>query len=227
MSNEADQSSLERPADETAQRATVAVAADKERAWHEWMGIGVALTGVLSILAIIVSIFALTSSNSSTTTVQMPAMNAGLTTGMGSSSMSSGMRAAMMGGSSESAYGASSSGKPVSMTLVMKSDTEKAKLGPDGKFHDAVIPANFTVHAGDTVHLTVYNYDDMPHTWTATSLGANTIIPGGSANAPSKTTFTFTVPSKPGNYLWWCAVPCDPYSMTHIGLMRGYVTVAA
>ena len=112
------------------------------------------------------------------------------------------------------------------VTLRVKSDTEHGKLGPDGSWHDAFLPAGFTVRAGESVTVTVYNYDDMPHSFTSQALGVNQTILGGSASAPSKTTFTFTAPSQPGNYLWWCALPCDPYSMSTIGFMRGYVTVS-
>ncbi len=183
--------------------------ASKDRVWQEWMMVGVGLTGLLSVLAIIVSTVAL-ASKSSTTTVAAPA-----------SGMSA--RMASSGGSMPTS---ASTGKPVAMKLVVKSDSEKAMKGPDGKYHDAVIPANFTVHAGDRVTVTVYNYDDMPHSWTATDLGVNQTIAAGSESVPSKTTFTFTAPSA-GKYEWWCAMPCDPYAMSTDGLMRGYVTVAA
>lgn len=112
-----------------------------------------------------------------------------------------------------------------SVKLVIKSDTEKGKIGPDGNWHDAFLPANFSVKAGATVHVTVYNYDDMPHTFTADQLGTNVTIPGGSEDKPSKTTFTFHAPSKAGSYEWYCAIPCDPWAMSHDGFMRGHVTV--
>ena len=188
--------------------------AQQERAWHEWLMIGVGLTAMLSIMAIIVSVVAL-ASKSSTTTVQAAAPATGMAAGMAGMSSSNG-----------SVPLSASTGKPVAMKLVVKSDSEHAMKGPDGKYHDAVIPANFTIHAGDRVTVTVYNYDDMPHSWTATSLGVNASIRAGSETAPSRTTFTFTAPSA-GKYEWWCALPCDPYAMSHDGLMRGYVTVAA
>jgi hypothetical protein len=77
------------------------------------------------------------------------------------------------------------------------------------------------------VTVTVLHYDPTPHTFTSPTLNANAIVPGGSASTPSKTAVTFTAPSKAGRYLWYCAVPCDPFSMVHIGFMRGYVTVTA
>jgi plastocyanin len=113
-----------------------------------------------------------------------------------------------------------------SITLLVKSDTEKAKLGSDKQWHDAFLPGDFTVQAGETVTVTVWNYDDK-HSFTAPSLGVNQILAGGTEKAPAKTTFTFTAPSKPGSYAWFCALPCDPWAMAHDGYMRGFVRVTA
>ncbi|MHB1569199.1 MAG: cupredoxin domain-containing protein [Solirubrobacteraceae bacterium] len=113
------------------------------------------------------------------------------------------------------------------LTLDVRSDSEHGRRGPDGTWHDAFLPADFAVHPGYAVTVTVSNYDDMPHSFTSRSLGVNETIPAGSASAPSKMTFTFTAPSKPGSYQWWCALPCDPWAMTHDGYMRGDVTVRA
>lgn len=113
-----------------------------------------------------------------------------------------------------------------SLTLLVKSDTEKAKLGPDKQYHDAFLPGDVTVKAGATVHITVWNYDDK-HSFTAPSLGVNQILGGGSAKSPHKTVFTFKAPAKPGSYAWFCAMPCDPWAMAHNGYMRGFVTVTA
>jgi plastocyanin len=120
-----------------------------------------------------------------------------------------------------------SNGKTQAVALSIRSDTEHGKLGPDGNWHDAFLPADFTVHAGDTVTVTAYNYDSEPHSFSSPSLGVNQTIPGGSASAPQKVTFTFTAPSKSGRYQWWCALPCDPYAMATDGFMRGNVTVSA
>ncbi len=121
---------------------------------------------------------------------------------------------------------------PEAVTLVIKSDEEKGKKGSDGAWHDAYLPADFSVKAGATVEVTVYNYDDMPHTFTSPGLGVNARIAAGGETHPSKTTFTFQVPSKAatyqnaGSYEWYCALPCDPFSMTHYGFMKGHVTVS-
>ncbi|MGN6257978.1 MAG: cupredoxin domain-containing protein [Solirubrobacterales bacterium] len=109
--------------------------------------------------------------------------------------------------------------------LVIKTDEEHGKLGPDGAWHDAYLPADFSVKAGATVKVTVYNYDEAPHTFTAPGLGTNVEIAAGSESKPSKTTFTFHAPQKAGNYEWFCAMPCDPFAMTNLGFMKGRVTV--
>ncbi len=109
--------------------------------------------------------------------------------------------------------------------LVVKSDEEHAKKGPEGTWHDAFLPADFTVKAGATVRVTVYNYDEGPHSFTSPELGANASIPAGSESSPSKTTFTFHAPQKAGSYEWYCAMPCDPWAMEHLGFMKGDVKV--
>jgi plastocyanin len=114
---------------------------------------------------------------------------------------------------------------PESVKLVVKSDEEKGKKGPDGNWHDAFLPADFSVKAGASVRVTVYNYDDMPHTFTATDLGVNAKVPAGAEDKPSKVSFTFQAPQEAGSFEWFCALPCDPWSMTHYGYMKGYVKV--
>lgn len=130
---------------------------------------------------------------------------------------------AMHGGVVNSSGVAASSSE--SVKLVIKSDEEKGKKGSDGAWHDAFLPADFSVSAGATVSVTVYNYDDMPHSFTSDGLGTNVTIPGGSEEKPSETTFTFHAPQKAGSYDWYCAMPCDPWAMSHDGFMRGRVTV--
>ena len=116
---------------------------------------------------------------------------------------------------------------PESLKLVVKSDEEQGKKGSDGVWHDAFLPADFSVKAGATVHVTVYNYDDAPHTFTSPQLGVNTKIPPGSGEMekPGKITFTFQAPQEAGSYEWFCALPCDPWAMMHDGFMRGHVRV--
>ena len=109
--------------------------------------------------------------------------------------------------------------------LLVKSDEEHGKKGGDGNWHDAYLPADFSVKAGATVHVTIYNYDDMPHSFTAPGLGVNQEVPAGSEGKPSKTTFTFTAPAEAGSFEWICILPCDPWSMSHFGFMKGHVRV--
>lgn len=109
--------------------------------------------------------------------------------------------------------------------IVVKSDEEKGRKGSDGSWHDAFLPADFSVRAGSTVRVVVENYDDAPHSFTAPELGANVSIAGGSESKAAVTTFTFRAPAKAGSYEWFCAIPCDPWAMNRKGFMRGVVTV--
>lgn len=111
--------------------------------------------------------------------------------------------------------------------LVIKSDSEHGKKGSDGKWHDAYLPADFAVTAGAKVDVTVLNYDDSSHSFSSSSLKVNALIKGGKSSKPSKTTFSFVAPKKSGKYQWWCAMPCDPWAMSHNGFMRGIVSVHA
>lgn len=179
----------------------------RERAWHEWMGIAVGLTSLLSIMAIILSVVAVSASSSGNVAQAAP------------------VAAANSGVPSATAVPVA---KPEAVKLAVKTDVEHGRRGPDGKWHDAFLPADFTVHPGAQVTVTVTNYDSGQHTFTSPSLGVNAIIPGGGTlSAPHQMTFTFTAPKKAGKYQWWCAVPCDPWAMAHNEYMRGFVTVAA
>jgi plastocyanin len=113
------------------------------------------------------------------------------------------------------------------LTILVKTDAQKGKLGPDRKWHDAFLPADFGARAGQTVVVKVINYDTAAHSFNAPSLGVNKVIAAGKDKAPTTTTFTFTAPKTPGNYQWFCALPCDPWAMAHDGYMRGHVTVTA
>lgn len=181
-------------------------------AWRRWPVL--AGFGVTSILALVLSACGGGGATATTATTS------------GSSASGSGAGSALAT--------ASQSGQPQpasqvqgseSVKLVIKSDEEHGKKGSDGKWHDAYLPANFSVKAGDTVHVTVYNYDDSAHSFTSEELGTNVVITGGDENQPSKTTFTFHAPSKAGSYEWHCAVPCDEWAMVHFGYMKGHVKV--
>lgn len=118
--------------------------------------------------------------------------------------------------------------------IVVKSDTEHGKKGPDRKWHDAFLPANFTVHRGAKVVVTVVNHDDGAHSFTSAGLHVNAVIPGGKdienptegaeKIKPKTTTFSF-IATKRGRFAWHCALPCDSWAMIHAGYMKGYVTV--
>lgn len=178
-------------------------ATSKERAFHEWMMIGVGLTALMSIMAIIVSMVALSS-----------------TSGNDNGS-------AQAAASSTPASAPAATPPPTAVKLIVKADDEHGKKGPDGTWHDAILPASYVLRPGQTVNVTAYNYDSGPHTFTAPTLGVNAVIAGGSDKAPHETTFKFTAPSQPGSYQWWCSDPCDPWAMGQQGFMQGTVTVRA
>jgi plastocyanin len=174
----------------------------RDGASREWLAIGVGLTALLSIMAVIISFVALSSSSATTTTVVQAATPAHAST-------------------------LTATPPPAAVNMLVKSDTEHGRKGPDGQWHDAFSNADFAVKAGQTVTVTVSNFDDSPHSFTAPSLGLNVAIPGGSEKQGHTVKFTFKAPSKPGTYEWFCAMPCDPWAMSHDGYMRGHVTVTA
>ena len=137
------------------------------------------------------------------------------------------------------------------LTITIKSDEQHAKKGSDGQYHDAFLPADFTVKPGQRVVVRFRNFDDMPHSFTspglpaggaipkgdlaiqpglttmpAAGLGLDAIVPGGTDAAPGTATVAFTAPAKTGRYFWFCKLPCDPWAMAHDGFMRGFVKVA-
>lgn len=131
---------------------------------------------------------------------------------------------------------ASPSAKTVTQTMVIVGHSLGAK-GSDGLRHDTTLGASFTVAQGSQVTVTVYNYDEGPHTITAPALGLNVTIPGAKDEkngVPSSKTFTFTA-TKAGKFLWSCTLPCDKgqsywdmkSSSKKIGFMAGTITVTA
>ena len=174
-------------------------------AWRDWIMVGVGLSGLLSVIAIIVAVFALASKNPSRASV-----------------------APTVAATPVAAVPVTPAVAPQSLTIAVKADSEHGRLGPDGAWHDAFLPADFSVRPGATVTITIENYDSGPHSFTSPAMGVNTIIPGGGTpTTPARVTFTFKAPTRPGRYAWWCAVPCDPWAMAHDGYMRGFVTVKA
>jgi uncharacterized cupredoxin-like copper-binding protein len=91
------------------------------------------------------------------------------------------------------------------------------KPGPDGKLHDAFSVTDFAVHPGQPVKLVINNTDGGPHSITSPDAGVNILV------KPGTHTYTLLV-NKAGRFEWYCMQPCDPYSMSHVGYMRGYIT---
>jgi uncharacterized cupredoxin-like copper-binding protein len=211
---------------------------------YQWNHAIALVASVLALLLALAAIVIAVNADHRTTTVTTPASMAGAMAGAMSS----------VGAGAQGAGGAAANAAlPTKrVTLTMKPD---AKVGSDGDKHDTTLPADFSVKAGQAVRLTIYNYDDMPHSFTSPGLGrggaipaamqqmqgtaqdlkvmpmagmgVNQTIPGGTAAHPSKTVITFTAPSKAGTYLWYCRIPCDAWAMAHDGYMRGHVTVTS
>jgi plastocyanin len=90
---------------------------------------------------------------------------------------------------------------------------EEGVKGPDGKGHDAMVPASFVVKAGKPVTVNVINSDEGKHSITSKELELDQEIAAGKQLAndeiePVATTFTFTAPNK-GVYRWDCELTCD------------------
>lgn len=128
---------------------------------------------------------------------------------------------------------------PVYQTMIIVGH-KLGQKGPDGLSHDTTYGASFSVEKGQKVVVTVYNYDEGPHTITDPGLGLNVKIPGAKdeeRGVPSKTIFTFTA-KKVGTFRWFCSLPCDAgqkyWAMSagkkgsgQDGFMAGYITVTA
>ncbi|HTY75616.1 MAG TPA: hypothetical protein VMD05_08635 [Candidatus Nanoarchaeia archaeon] len=124
--------------------------------------------------------------------------------------------------------------KYADITLMVESDLT---LGPDNQTHDTFVPCNFTVYAGQTVNLTVVNYDNGQHSFTSPTLNVDFQIPASQTDGvPAVSHFQFTE-NEAGIYRWWCTDACDTdaggWAMTtgtdgqpgQIGFMGGFVTV--
>jgi nitrous oxide reductase len=109
------------------------------------------------------------------------------------------------------------SGKPVVLPVVYLTVSPTIRPGPDGKLHDAFSVTSFEVHVGHAVKLVINNTDSSPHSITAPDAGVNILV------QPGTHTYTLLV-RKTGRFEWYCTQPCDPYSMSHAGYMRGYIT---
>ena len=106
---------------------------------------------------------------------------------------------------------------PIERTIYL-SVSPGVKPGPNGKLHDAFSVTNFTVRAGQPVKLVINNTDGGDHSITTMDgAGVNIIV------RPGVHTYTLLV-HKTGKFMWMCTQPCDPYSMSHLGYMRGTIT---
>jgi len=90
------------------------------------------------------------------------------------------------------------------------------KPGPDGKLHDAFSVTTFYAHLGQPVKLVINNTDTSDHSITAPGAGVSITV------KPGVHSYTLLV-RKAGRFEWFCMYPCDPYSMSHVGYMRGYI----
>lgn len=93
----------------------------------------------------------------------------------------------------------------------------ESKKGPEGKLHDAFSVTNFNVKVGQPVTLRIDNTDTVPHSITSAEAGVNIVAQPGTHE------YTLQV-SRAGRFEWNCTYPCDPWSMAHVGYMRGFIT---
>lgn len=141
--------------------------AGKDRTWHEWMMMGVGLTAVLALVAIIASVVALSSKTATTTTIiRQGAASAGQkasSTG-GASASTMGMGAKSSTGSTAalgSGVGQSGAGAVVPIVLQKDSTTGTAGLITGKPGWPRYAPSNITIPAGKKVTLVITNYDDV------------------------------------------------------------------
>ncbi len=108
------------------------------------------------------------------------------------------------------------SGAPAVQSTVYLTVSPGLKPGPDGKLHDAFSVTTFYVHVGQPIKLVINNTDTAPHSIVSPSAGVHIMV------KPGKHTYTLLV-RKAGRFEWYCMQPCDPFSMAHIGYMRGFI----
>ena len=112
------------------------------------------------------------------------------------------------------------------VVLLIDPPPDGGLTNPRGQLVDAFIPSDFSVRTGSPVRLTIYNYDDTPHTFTATGLSVDAVIPPALPTGPGNVTDGFT-PTVTGSFPWHCRVQCNKWSMARAGYMRGVVRVMA
>ncbi|HEX8976145.1 MAG TPA: cupredoxin domain-containing protein [Solirubrobacteraceae bacterium] len=94
------------------------------------------------------------------------------------------------------------------------------KKGPDGKLHDDFTVTEFHVTVGQPLTLRIDNTDTVPHSITSPEAGVSIVL------APGTHDYTLLV-KQAGKFEWHCVFPCDPWSMAHVGYMRGFITATA
>jgi plastocyanin len=131
--------------------------------------------------------------------------------------------------------GVTATAAPIALPAGAKVEQIKLEIDPPpldgvrnplGEIVDGYVPASFTMTAGDTVEVTVANYDAFPHTWTSPSLGVDASIAPGSPTSPTITRFLIH-PKEAGTFAWQCETPCNAWSMSHVGYMKGFVKVVS
>lgn len=108
-----------------------------------------------------------------------------------------------------------SGGAPVQKVLYLWV-TPGIKPGADGQLHDAYSQTTFTVHAGQAVKLVIHNSDSVPHSIVSPAAGVDIVV------KPGTHSYSLLVKHQ-GSFQWHCNLPCDPYSMGHLGYMMGTI----
>ena len=157
-----------------------------------WLG------GIGVVVALLLSILALTQSSERNTVT--------ITSGVAAPATSSTPGAAT----------ASTTPKTLSLKVVAG-----GKLGPDGKQHDIFTKTEYGVKVGQKLDLKINNTDDVEHSITSPQIGVNIIV------KPGTHTYELVVKEK-GRFSWFCVIPCDSeangWAMQHAGYMSGYIT---
>jgi len=112
-------------------------------------------------------------------------------------------------------------GAPSALTKVIELKViASGKKGPDGKLHDDFTVTDFHVTVGQPLTLRIDNTDTVSHSITSPEAGVSIIV------LPGTRDYTLLV-KQAGKFEWRCAFPCDPWSMAHVGYMRGFITATA
>lgn len=187
-----------------------------------------ALAGLGIFAALVLSVIAIARSGESTG-VQISAATAnqtgssgggpaagGSSSGSSSSPAGKGAGAAVGAGAAGAAAPASAAAANVPSEVSLNVSPE-IKKGPEGTLHDAFTVTEYHVIVGKAVTLKIDNTDSVPHSITSPEAGVNIVAEPGTHE------YKLLV-SKAGKFEWHCIFPCDPWSMEHVGYMRGYIT---